>query len=203
MEMMRGNKELLESLKNNKNMLKDEKLVLEKIINTHKNNIEINKEKIEQLKQNREKYKKTKKEVIKKALINVLEILGVGLLFAGAINFVSNSTITLLQSIKSLPTIIVSSMALFGTAVIVIESKFQLSDYKKENINIYNEDELNDNIVLSSVKIDSLSEDLNLVNTNLNKISNNIDKLENNIYQEKNVYEEVKLEEKPVQKIKM
>ena len=203
MEMMRGNKELLESLKNNKNMLKDEKLVLEKIINTHKNNIEISKEKIEQLKQNREKYKKTKKEVIKKALINVLEILGVGLLFAGAINFVSNSTITLLQSIKSLPTIIVSSMALFGITIIVVESKFQLSNYKKENINIYNEDELNDNIVLSSVKIDSLSEDLNLVNTNLNKISNNIDKLENNIYQEKNVYEEVKLEEKPVQKIKM
>ena len=200
MEMMKGLNELLESVINNKNILEEENRVLslqeknivEKLDNETKNINIYNFNVIE--------YKKIKKSEKKQAIKNIIEITTIGLGIFVLANFLDNNVNTINEAFNSLESMFAVMFAAIGDSIIMIDSINTINNYKKENIDIYNLEEMEKNRNKYFNDLQKIRSDISITNESLNRFDKRIEELsKNQIYN--NTYENIN--EKPVQKKKI
>ena len=200
MEMMKGLKELLESVINNKNILEEENRVLSLQEKNISEKLDEETKNINTYNYNVIEYNKLKKSEKKKLLINIGEITCIGLLILVLTNFLDNDVQTIGQVLNSTETIFASIFAGLGNSIILVDTINTIKTFKKENIDIYNIEEMEKNRNKYFNDLQKVRSDISITNEALNIFDRRIEELSKN-QDYTNTYENIN--EKPVQKKKI
>ena len=195
--MIKGNKELISYLKDKREELIKQQLVLDETRDDINNELYIKNKVLNEYMLNSNNYSNFKSNSLKLAFKNCAEIIGTGTLVALVANFFNKSLNTPHQAMTSLPTSIVGFFVLGGCGIVAVDTASCINEMYKKFKDIDKEQlvkEINDlyeELKLIEEKESVIMDHINTVNLNIDRKQKVVDY---NIYEEK--------EEKPVQKLK-